>query len=386
MSGISKRVSGSWVNGDYGIMKTATDTITTLPAVLYPNDTTATVGLKGNTVQSGTPTPDNPIMPEGTGDKTGNLINVYANDTSNGYVNNAMLLSSGNVYAPSYSFVSEYQPINEGVTYTLDTGGRSGDAQSICFYTSNKQFISGVAFASRTIITFTTPQGARYFRCTVMRIQTDTESYKRTMLNLGSTAKPFEPYGYKIPISSAGQTTPVYLGEIETTRKIEKLVLDGNESWVYHQYLNYNTVDTPLPYAGKESSAVSAYAMCSHYQARYGNADGICRIIGEQLRFYDDIRAADVATWKAYLAQQYAAGTPVCVWYVLATEETGIVNEPLMRIGNYADTVSGITIPVTAGGDTISVDTTVQPSEVTATYKGWHPAVVHERNNGAWTE
>lgn len=56
MSGISKRVSGSWVSGDYGIMKTATDTITTLPAVLYPNDTTATVGLKGNMEQSGTGT------------------------------------------------------------------------------------------------------------------------------------------------------------------------------------------------------------------------------------------------------------------------------------------------------------------------------------------
>lgn len=56
MSGISKRVSGSWVSGDYGIMGTDTDTITTLPAIIYPNDTTATVGLKGNMEQSGTGT------------------------------------------------------------------------------------------------------------------------------------------------------------------------------------------------------------------------------------------------------------------------------------------------------------------------------------------
>ena len=93
----------------------------------------------------------------------------------------------------------------------------------------------------------------------------------------------------------------------------------------------------------------------------------------------------DVASIKTWLAQQYAAGTPVTVWYVLATEETAVVNGPLMKIGNYADEVSNVSIPVTAGGDTISVDTTVQPSEVTVNYKGWHPAIVHERTNGAWT-
>ena len=81
----------------------------------------------------------------------------------------------------------------------------------------------------------------------------------------------------------------------------------------------------------------------------------------------------------------HAAGTPVTVWYVLATPETAVVNEPLMKIGNYTDEVSNVSIPVTAGGDTLSVDTTVQPSEVTVNYKGWHPAIVHERENGVWT-
>lgn len=97
-------------------------------------------------------------------------------------------------------------------------------------------------------------------------------------------------------------------------------------------------------------------------------------------------RVSTVTDFKAYLSAQYAAGTPVTVWYVLATEETGIVNEPLMKIGEYADTVSGISIPTIAGANTISVGTTVQPSEVTVNYKGWHPvADVHERDNGAWT-
>lgn len=51
-----KRVNGSWDDTPHYIHNTSTDTITT-PAVLYPTDTTATVGLKGQaSQQSGTTT------------------------------------------------------------------------------------------------------------------------------------------------------------------------------------------------------------------------------------------------------------------------------------------------------------------------------------------
>lgn len=52
-----KRVNGSWTDTPHYVHSTSTDTLTTLPAVVYPNATTATVGLKGNTSQaSGTTT------------------------------------------------------------------------------------------------------------------------------------------------------------------------------------------------------------------------------------------------------------------------------------------------------------------------------------------
>lgn len=57
-----------WHDTPNYIHKTDTDTFTTLPAVLYPTGTTATVGLKGNTAQSGTPSPQNPVIPQGCGD------------------------------------------------------------------------------------------------------------------------------------------------------------------------------------------------------------------------------------------------------------------------------------------------------------------------------
>jgi hypothetical protein len=91
------------------------------------------------------------------------------------------------------------------------------------------------------------------------------------------------------------------------------------------------------------------------------------------MRVSDSI-ATTVADFKSYLQQQYAAGTPVTMWYVLATEETAVVNEPLMKIGDYADTLSmeqaGVSIPTANGSTTLGVETTVPPSEVYIKYRG----------------
>jgi hypothetical protein len=85
----------------------------------------------------------------------------------------------------------------------------------------------------------------------------------------------------------------------------------------------------------------------------------------------------DVTDFKSFLAAQYANGTPVTVWYVLAEPETAVVNEPLHKIGIYEDTITmaqaGVTIPTFDGDNTISFGTSVQPSGMSATFKGWHP-------------
>ena len=265
-----KRVNGSWTDTPNYIHNTFTDTITTLPADIYPTGTTATVGLKGNTLQSQTPSPTSPVIPAGCGD--------------------------------------------------LETVGvKAGQ--------------------------------------------------------------------YKIPISSAGQTTAVYLGEVETTRRIKKLVLTGKET----DWLKASSTYPGCFYKSTSLSAIQTQMYCTHlpYIAVSDFEPEAITISGSKrinLWFEQFDKDTTVEDFKAYLQQQYAAGIPVTIWYVLATPETAVVNEPLRKIGDYADEVSGITIPTIAGANTISIGTTLQPSEVIATYKGWHPVQnVHERTNGAWT-
>lgn len=183
---------------------------------------------------------------------------------------------------------------------------------------------------------------------------------------------------YKLPILSNSTVTNIYLGEVETTRRIKKLVLTGDET-VAGSTLDGGWIVTNLPTNMVNTTDVIT-ASCSHYKA-VNNASMTALTTGDmcistnipnRINFATDISTA--ADFKSYLAAQYANGTPVTVWYVLAKLETGIVNEPLMKIGDYADTIDStqamVQIPTAAGETTVSwAGEGLAPSEVELTYR-----------------
>lgn len=402
-----KRVNGSWTDIPHYIHKTSTDTLTTLPAVIYPNAATATVGLKGNMSQTGTPTPQNPVIPQGTGERTGNLWDNLG--FSAGAISTSGIHMLSNNYGTSLSTVSggsvDITQVASGNTAAYQNGFffieidisqfSIGDAFVIGFdyeitnkagSTSTTASYVGQGNTSTIVTADWSNSGRAIIKATVtsamtkpyveIRLCGNSIKVRNVQVNLGSTALPYEPYGYKLDISSASTATPVYLGEVESTRQIKKYVFTGSETWSAGKE-NYYSL---FPQTYGESVPYSAI-ICSHCSNATINNTG--KAIFFKKTDFPDITTGEEL--KQYCSDQYAAGMPVTVWYVLAEPTTGIVNEPLMRIGDYADTLSGISIPVTTGGDILSVGTTVQPSEVTVNYKGWHPAIVHKRINGAWT-
>lgn len=190
---------------------------------------------------------------------------------------------------------------------------------------------------------------------------------------------------YKIPILSANTTTPVYLGGVQTTREVKKYEFTGNEAFYASSqtsvfYTTQISTDCNKSFTYNTGCIINAYKL--RKQSTAANLlDGEFTTDTNGYLWFRNYDYTTLTDFKTYLQQQYAAGTPVTVWYVLATVETGTVNEPLRKIGDYADTLSNVSIPVTAGGDTLSIGTTLQPSEVTVNYKGWHPvADVHEKS------
>ena len=394
-----KRVNGSWTDTPNYIYNTSTDTITTLPANIYPTDTTATVGLKGNMEQSSTPTPTTPIQPSECGDMSSNLWSYHPDTTSGG----VRLLWDGEKINYSNTCTQATNSVmtidlKKG-TYTLKVNANripvENDNSCVDIYHQSSGLFKKITNrnAVNGKITFTLDDDLSNV---VLRIRvnngTNYDGFEiRPMLNIGETSLPYDVYGqYKIPISSANTTTPIYLGEVETTRRIKKLVLTGEENW-YSKHLPGNLFNLVIDDYVKNTDQI--ICLCSHYKAQknihlWSNVQdkSVCFFDETNSLFYlRDTNFSTVDSLKSYLQQQYATGTPVIIWYVLATPETGIVNEPLRKIGDYADEVSGITIPTITGANTIDVETTLKPSEVSVNYHGWHPIQsLHRFNGSSW--
>lgn len=176
---------------------------------------------------------------------------------------------------------------------------------------------------------------------------------------------------WTIPITCAGQTVPVYLGQVSTVRRIRKLVLAGDESWTYTESGTKKRV-----YLRGFDTAIAQIPLCTHFTGTdfvsypdngYFTLNAISAT--QSLIFgVSNMGITSESDWTTYLAAQYAAGNPVTVWYVLATPETAIVNEPLAKIGNYVDElVIDPNITPQTGTNTLTIDTTLSPSSVSIT-------------------
>ena len=165
---------------------------------------------------------------------------------------------------------------------------------------------------------------------------------------------------YKIPISSANTTTPIYLGEVETTRRIKKHEVEIERVITLG---NGNNGGVTKRFSGEGAQA--GYGLCD--RALYS---GISVVGG----FYiNRLNAVFIGSSTDTLDDFKTKYNGASLWYVLEAEETGIVNEPLMKIGNYADTLSmeqaGVEIPTASGSNTLDVDTAVKPESMTIKYK-----------------
>ncbi len=357
---------GEYVPPTPPVPPTHEETITGIPPITFDGSTGEPLvswTILGNGQQTGTPSPDNIIMPEFVGVRTANLFDNQS--LANGYIN-----SSGNVASAGSTKHTDYIPVDAGSTYTLTTEIKIGIGHYLAIYNAEKSKIGNtVDMRNLTTVTVNIPENGAFVRFSMQ----SGDITKNTMFNKGS-AIPYEPYGWKIPLTCAGQTVPVYLGQVSTVRRIKKLIFTGDESWNYSTQGNNTRAYTPQI---AECLSLSP-AICTHFAYNVANVgyprkDEFVINSSKAIIFgIDGSVFTDKTAWTTYLQQQYAAGTPVTVWYVLAEPETTTVNEPLAKIGDYADELSsadaGVTIPTTEGQNTLTVDTDLQPSEMTITY------------------
>ena len=137
-----------------------------------------------------------------------NIFNKDAIDTNKGYVlNNYLTVNGDESGSPNYD-ISEYISVVPETNYTIS--GISGGNPSICFYDSEKNFISGSSYSGFTSKFAASPSNAMYCRVSVPKENVDI-----LQLEVGEIATAYEPYsGIIIPISWQSEAGTIYGGEL----------------------------------------------------------------------------------------------------------------------------------------------------------------------------
>jgi len=166
--------------------------------------------ISGNTVQSGTPTSDSPIMPQGTGERTGNLLD-YKTVESTTYAT-ATQISDGISVSGRYYVQFRTVEFAVGNTYTMSwkantTSGTS--SPSWRFHYADNTYSTMEPSGGTLVAEKEVSEVLLYVSTSASCIV----EFKEIMLNLGSTPLPYEPYGYIIPITCGGVTTDIYIGD-----------------------------------------------------------------------------------------------------------------------------------------------------------------------------
>lgn len=262
--------------------------------------------------------------------------------------------------------------VKPSTAYTMHTSA-SINYFNTMEYDASKGFIKRTLYGSAgnpagDTITFTTGATTAFIRFG-SNIDGTTLDYTKIsaitwMLTVGSTAEAYEPYKSQtasvvnlLSVGTYADTQEIISGAV--TRKVGMLVLDGTETWSTSSGVFYMRVSEAVTGYGRQAVVSTHYVGTDETNANMPDASmKTANNSGSTyLQLYcKDTSCANVTEFKAYLADQYAAGTPVIVLYPLATE--------------IAESVDGQSLSTVAGANTVGVAAEVSPVALEAVYYG----------------
>lgn len=291
-----------------------------------------------------------------------------------------MLLNSGELSSkyPEWN-ITDYIPCS-GNVFTINPIG--GIYASICLYDSQKNFITGLAYNTGGAeyskpITIKSETNASYIRFSHYKAPVNHIAYtdlSKIQLEEGPTATIYQPY--KEPI-----TTPIYLdkplqiGETlnsDGTRDVkwDKVVLTGDEVWTKHGTLTnwYSFINNSLTYDVDNIVSFCSHFVLSNDPANLNNGEYSLK---PHSSVHDNAKRIVICTtngddsldgFKAWLKSQYNTGTPVTVYYQIATPTTETIEVPNIPTFKNSPTIRGIMT-------SLSVDTTIKPSATNVSFR-----------------
>lgn len=327
---------------------------------------TATAGTFAAGTQTA-PTPDTPmdiVSNNGVLKYSKNLLDMSPENIVLGrYINN----SGAVIYSDLNFYNNKYIPVVAGGTYTWST------SSSISYF-SVMEYDSDYVFTRRTLFSSAGTSGSITLLpdTAFVLIGSNMDSTKVTLDEIaavdwqfekGSATTPYMPYG-QFYTDGTVETIEDTIGNTATTEMLLKVgdyqdeqeilsgavtrnvgvkVLDGTEDgWTKLASASLNIYRLPIVGAYRPSSTTSDSMLCTHFpedaqpNSDMGNKTAKLSYLttdtsnGVVMFKYQEITTLE--DWKAYLTNQYAAGTPVIVIYPLATPTTESVARQTLQV------------------------------------------------------
>jgi len=239
--------------------------------------------------------------------------------------NNTQVINYGRLVLPKGTYTLSYEIKFGSISGAADdiTLFRITNANDAAQYYGVRMNVPKVTFTLASDVTF----NLAVFIAKASAVYNDFTL--AVQLESGDTATAFEPYQGAEYAAQFGQT--VYGGELDwKTGKLRAthamITLTGEEAWTSSS--SGAATDYYYMRIGDYGHVVSGNSVCSHYPTEVVNSSSI--VIGhtvansaageDRLLFRPDLSViATVDAWKAFLSEQYGAGTPVQVCYELTT-------------------------------------------------------------------
>lgn len=210
--------------------------------------------IYGNTEQTGTPTPENPIVPQECGERTENMFSGEFSQFDN-------VGGTGNVYAYFYIPEDFTLTVIAKDTHTIPSNVYLGITKDGGQYTGGFTWaiLQRETVTKGDIITVKSSTNGYHY---VSMYQKNASTlnwilgHYYVMLVLGSTEpEDYIPYGYKLPLVSTGEDIDIYIGS--DTLSSEEYV-DSGIGKIYRMVDGTLTpVDPPVPFPQIPTSAGS---------------------------------------------------------------------------------------------------------------------------------
>ena len=230
---------------------------------------------------------------------------------------------------------SDFIQINSGI-YNFSWKSSSNYFQvTICFYDRNKNFLSGISWAIANVYSksFEVDENTTFIRVSYSTIISGKEANReKIILEQNSTETDYEQHeeqSYIMPVQKEMLQGDYFdFDNEEEVHTKAKLVLTGNENWKLESTGRFGIMKSDLSEIPAAASSDNDYLgnMCNSYKEStpaltWKKEQGFCVDGTSCLRIYDDKYSTnnDLEGFKTYLKSKYDAGTPVMIYYKLAT-------------------------------------------------------------------